>query len=112
LGKVQAKKRKPHTQRKKESPKQAVSSEGKNYKFYEDIVSFEDGGGSIVEDKEKEYQLIGDDLHKEYVNQTTAKEKEDSFIPVTLGNTTICICTRGSRFLGFFILFSICYIKM
>jgi hypothetical protein len=84
LKKAQKKKGKLHTQKKKENTNRAISNEGKNYKFYEDIVSFEDDGVSNVADKEKEYQLIGDDLHKTYINQTTGKEKEG--IPVTQGN--------------------------
>ena len=50
------------------SQEQSASGEGKNYKFYEDIVSFEDNGEKPRE--EQEYQLIGDDFKKVYVNET------------------------------------------
>ena len=38
-----------------------ASSEGRNYKFYEDIVSFEDEGGE-KEEKERDYQIVGDQV--------------------------------------------------
>jgi hypothetical protein len=58
--------------------KKAGSSEARNYKFYEDIVSFEDNGGP-TKGKEHDYQMIGDKVKDQGVDHekssTTATSK-------------------------------------
>ena len=61
------------------------SSESKNYKFYEDIVSFEDDGGRTIGGKEQDYQLIGDDFQKVFINSTSMEEDQEISLPATEG---------------------------
>ena len=77
--------------------KKSMSSESKNYKFYEDIVSFEDDGGRKVEEHEheQEYQLIGDDFQKVYTNSTNIEEEPETMLPTEgkIWKTKGCLLT-------------------
>jgi hypothetical protein len=47
------------------------SNEGRNYKFYEDIVSFEDNGDQ-VSGPDQAYQMIGEEVKQEKLDEETS----------------------------------------